>query len=96
MASEFMSERDVGKYIQEKLLKAKKGGAAEVTLVSGDIQEELFLKDGLEEICTAMQKLMGRALHPPGISPFRLRRSGQKAARRRRGGRDAHDPGPAR
>ena len=58
MASEFMSERDVGKYIQEKLLKAKKGGAAEVTLVSGDIQEELFLKDGLEEICTAMQKLM--------------------------------------
>ena len=57
MASEFMSERDVGKYIQEKILSAKKRGETEITLVSGDIQKELFLQDGLEEICTAMQKL---------------------------------------
>ena len=56
--SEFMSERDIGKYIQEKILQAKKDGESEVVLVSGQIQEELFLKDGLEEICAAMQKLM--------------------------------------
>lgn len=56
--SEFMSERDIGKYIQEKILQAKQAGEKEVVLVSGQIQEELFLKDGLEEICTAMQKLM--------------------------------------
>ena len=42
MASEFMSERDVGKYIQEKILSAKKRGETEITLVSGDIQKELF------------------------------------------------------
>lgn len=58
MASEFMSERDIGKYIQEKIMKAKRGGEQEIVLISGDIQNELFLKDGLEEICTAMQKLM--------------------------------------
>lgn len=58
MASEFMSERDVGKYIQEKIIKAKRAGEQELVLISGDIQNELFLKDGLEEICTAMQKLM--------------------------------------
>ena len=55
--SEFMSERDVGKYIQEKILSAKKRGESAITLVSGDIQKELFLQDALEEICKAMQKL---------------------------------------
>ena len=55
--SDLMSERDVGKYIQEKILSAKKRGETEITLISGDIQKELFLQDGLEEICIAMQKL---------------------------------------
>ena len=51
--SDLMSERDVGKYIQEKILSAKKRGETEITLISGDIQKELFL----QEICIAMQKL---------------------------------------
>ena len=41
--SDLMSERDVGKYIQEKILSAKKRGETEITLISGDIQKELFL-----------------------------------------------------
>ena len=45
--SDLMSERDVGKYIQEKILSAKKRGETEITLISGDIQKELFLQDGL-------------------------------------------------
>lgn len=58
MASEFMSEKDIGKYIQEKIKTAKMQGKQELVLISGDIQKELFLQDGIEEICTAMQKLM--------------------------------------
>ena len=44
--SDLMSEHDVGKYIQEKILSAKKRGETEITLISGDIQKELFCRTG--------------------------------------------------